>query len=64
MQCFTIQAENRKYKFVVKELPSFHEGMCYIIESKQHFDFDLMTVTIEKSDMDINFVKILITSNY
>ena len=38
--------------------------MCYIIESKQHFDFDLMTVTIEKSDMDINFVKIWITSNH
>ena len=38
--------------------------MCYIIESKQHFDFDLMTATIEKSDMDINFVKIWITSNY
>ena len=38
--------------------------MCYIIESKQHFDFDSITGTIEKSDMDINFVKIRITSNH
>ena len=59
-----IQTETGKYHFIVKELPSFYEGMCYIIESKQHFDFDLMTATIEKSDMDINFVKIWITSNY
>ena len=38
--------------------------MCYIIESKHHFDFNDMTVTIEKSDMDINFVRVWITSNY
>ena len=38
--------------------------MCYIIESKQHFHFNSMTGTIEKIDMDINFVKIWITSNY
>ena len=38
--------------------------MCYIIESKQHFDFNTMTVFIEKSDMDISFVKIWITSDY
>ena len=38
--------------------------MCYIIESKQHFDFYSMTATVEKSDMDISFLKIWITSNY
>ena len=38
--------------------------MCYIIESKQHFEFTFMSGTIEKSNMDINFVKIWITSNY
>ena len=38
--------------------------MCYIIDSKQHFDFDSMTGTIEKNDIDINFVKIWITYNY
>ena len=38
--------------------------MCYIIESKQYFDFDFMTGTIEKSNMDINLVKIWLTSNY
>ena len=36
--------------------------MCYIIESKQHFDF--YSGTIEKIDMDINFVKVRMTSNY
>ena len=38
--------------------------MCYIIESKQPFDIDSMIVTIEKNDMDINFTKIWITSDY
>ena len=38
--------------------------MCYIVESKQHFDYNAMTVTIEKIHKDINFVKIRITSNY
>ena len=38
--------------------------MCYIIESKQHFDFNDMTGTIEKIHKDINLAKILITSNY
>ena len=38
--------------------------MCYIIESKQRFDIDSMIVTIEKSDMDIDFTKIWITSDY
>ena len=56
-----IQAETGKYQFIVKELPSFYEGMCYIIDSKQHFDFDSMTGTIEKNDIDINSVKIWIT---
>ena len=37
--------------------------MCYIIESQHHFDFHDMTVTIEKCDMDINFVRVWITSN-
>ena len=39
--------------------------MCYIIESpKQRFDFPYMTVTIEKRDMDMDYVKIWITANY
>ena len=38
--------------------------MCYIVESKQSFDIQWMTGTIEKSDMDINFVKIWITPNF
>ena len=45
-------------------MPSFSEGMCYMIESMQHFDYGSMTGTIEKNDMDINFVKIRITHNY
>ena len=38
--------------------------MCYIIESKQHFDFDAMSLTIEKTDMAIESMKIWITSDY
>ena len=45
-------------------MPSFSEGMCYMIESMQHFDYGSMTGTIEKNDMDIKFVKIWITSNF
>ena len=38
--------------------------MCYIIESKQGFDFDSMTASIERRDMDMDFMKIWITANY
>jgi hypothetical protein len=38
--------------------------MCYIIESKQGFDFDTMTGSIEKRDMNMDFMKIWITANY
>ena len=38
--------------------------MCYIIESKQHFDVDSMIVTMEKKYMDIDSMKVWITSNY
>ena len=39
--------------------------MCYIIESpKQRFDFPYMTVSIEKRDMDMDSMKIWITSDY
>ena len=38
--------------------------MCYLIESKQHFDIDSMVATIEKIDTDIESIKIWITSNY
>jgi hypothetical protein len=38
--------------------------MCYIVESKQGFDFDTMTGSIERIDMDIGYMKIWITANY
>ena len=38
--------------------------MCYIIESKQRFDNDYMTVSMEKRDMDMDSMKIWITSDY
>ena len=38
--------------------------MCYVIESKQGFDFESMTGSIEKRDMDMDFMKIWITANY
>ena len=48
----------------MKELPSFHDGMCYVIESLQPFDFNSMTGSIEKIHTDIDSTKIWITSNY
>ena len=36
--------------------------MCYIVEAKRHSDY--FSMTIEKINMDIDFVKIWITSNY
>ena len=38
--------------------------MCYIIKSKQRFVFELMTLTIEKKHVDIQSLKVWITSNY
>ena len=38
--------------------------MCYIIESKQGFDFDTMTGSIERINMDMAFMKIWITAKY
>ena len=38
--------------------------MCYIIESKQHFDMESMTAAIEKNDMDIDSMEIWLTSDY
>ena len=38
--------------------------MCYIIESKQRFDMESMTASIEKKDMDIDSMKIWLTSDY
>ena len=52
-----IQVQNGKqHKFMIKELPSFYYGMCYTIQSKQSFEFESMTVTIEKN-VDIEFLK-------
>ena len=48
---------------MIKELPSFYYGMCYTIQSKQSFEFESMTVTIEKN-VDIEFLKVWITSDY
>ena len=38
--------------------------MCYIIKSKQNFDFEIMTLTIEKKYTDIHSLKVWLTSNY
>ena len=37
--------------------------MCYTIQSKQSFEFESMTITIEKN-VDIEFLKVWITSDY
>ena len=38
--------------------------MCYIIETKPHFDIESMMLTIEKNDMAMESMKIWITSDY
>ena len=38
--------------------------MCYIIESKQWFGIDSMILNTKKNDVDINSIKIWITSDY
>ena len=48
----------------MKELPSFANGMCYIIKHKQSFVFESITVTIEKKNVDIGDLKVWLTSNY
>ena len=47
-------------------MPTFHKGMCYIIEfNEQIFASVLqMTVTIEKKDMTIETVNVWITSDH
>ena len=48
----------------MKELPSFSNGMCYIIKHKQSFVLNSMTVTIEKKNVDIGHLKVWLTSNF
>ena len=48
----------------MKELPSFANGMCYIIKHKQSFVFNSITVTIEKKNIDIGHLKVWLTSDY
>ena len=38
--------------------------MCYLIKSKQRFNFYSMTVAIEKKNVDIDRLKVWPTSNY
>ena len=51
---------------MLRELPSFYRGLCYIIEHTQTLTTmaEKITVTIEKKVMDIEFVKAWITSDY
>ena len=38
--------------------------MCYIIEQNQAMPFPLMTIAVEKRDMDMDSVNVWLTSNY
>ena len=60
------QVGNKTYKVNVKELPSFHKGMCYLIESmSNHTSSDWITVTVKKNkDVDIKFVQVTMTSKH
>ena len=60
------QVGNKTHKVNVKELPSFHKGMCYLIESmSNHTSSDWITVTVKKNeDVDIKFVQVTMTSKH
>ena len=50
-----VQAGEEKYQTIVKELPTFYNGMCYIVECEMQFypdDFGStysMWLTVEKN---------------
>ena len=63
---FKFQVGNKTYKVNVKELPSFHKGMCYLIENmSNHTSNDWITVTFKKKeDIDIKFIQVTMTSKH
>ena len=64
-----IKVGEEKYQTIVKELPSFHNGMCYIIECRVPFDPNnpvsiySMWLTIEKT-ANIKGINVWMTSQY
>ena len=53
---------------MVKELPTFYNGMCYVIEYKHPFNANdvlpEMGVTIVKTNEDLDYVKVLLTTDH
>ena len=58
------EQDQEQDQLINKELPSFVNRMCYIIKSKQSFNFYSMTVAIEKKNVDIDRLKVWLISNY
>ena len=50
----------------VKELPTFHEGMCYVIELKDKYILkNSMTLTVEKNEeIKLDYIKWTMTSDH
>ena len=55
------------YQIIVKELPTFYMGMCYVIEYKHLFNANQqlpdMSVAIEKENINIESLKVSMTSD-
>jgi hypothetical protein len=53
---------------MLKELPTFYNGMCYVIEYKHPFNANdvlpEMGVTIVKTNKDLDYVKLWLTTDY
>ena len=56
------------FVIMVKELPTFYNGMCYVIEYKHPFNANdvlpEMGVTIVKTNKDLDYVKLWLTTDY
>ena len=57
---------NKTYQVEVKELPTFHEGMCYVIELKDKYILkNSMTLTVEKNEeIKLDYIKWTMTSDH
>ena len=61
------QVGDKDYKIAVYELPSFHNGLCYVIETNIYFnDFSQeIWITVEKNEEDeLKGISIWLTNEY
>ena len=60
--------EEKTFVIMVKELPTFYNGMCYVIEYKHPFNgnevLPEMGVTVVKTNEDLDYVKVWLTTDH